>query len=543
LAILPDGTNLVYVANRQLYVRRLDEMTSHAIPGTDLDVGSPTFSPDGRSVAFFSFQDNSIKKIAINGGAAFTLCTGCAPTLGYGVSWFGDTILYSLSGQSIMSVPQSGGSPERLAKAEANEALMTPQLLPGGEVLMFTATKTVETKPAQQNGGVVVLSKKTGKRQLIIPGGSDARYLPSGKLLYYLNATLYVVPFDAAELKTAGDPVPVVEKVLKTGADYGTANFAVSENGTLVYVPSSSSLSADSKRVISVVDRNGKASDIPGLGPGGYTNPRISPDGSRIAVEVLDDSSISIYDISGKSQLRRLTFDATNAYPVWSPDGKRIAYRSNRQGEFSIFVQNADGTDSAEKVTTGPAGGEIPFSWGRNGRLIFLRDRRLATINMSGDRQIEPLSSDASITEYNAFFRPPDGSWIANTSYVPPQIGPRVFVQQFPKGPKYQVTRESSDAPAWSPDGKELFYYQPDKSKLMSVRIQTEPSFSAAEPVPMPIDLVQLPGSPRQYDVMPDGRFLVLRPAQQTATSGTPTQEIHVVLNWFEDLRQRMARQ
>jgi len=91
LAISPDGTNLVYVANRQLFVRRLDEMTSHPIPGTDLDVGSPTFSPDGRSVAFFSFQDNSIKKIAINGGAAVTLCTGCAATLGYGVSWFGDT--------------------------------------------------------------------------------------------------------------------------------------------------------------------------------------------------------------------------------------------------------------------------------------------------------------------------------------------------------------------------------------------------------------------------------------------------------------------
>jgi len=541
VAISPDGTTLVYVANRQLYLRRLDDMEARPIPGTQQDVGSPFFSPDGRWLAFFSFQDDAIKKIALTGGAAVTLCTGCTTTLARGMSWEGHTIVFAQSGASIVSIADTGSKPEPWVKSESNEILSSPQLLPGGDALMFTVNSPGAADSAEK-ADIVLVSKKMPQRQVLIHGGSGARYAPTGHIVYRVGANLYAVPFDLQHLKTTGEPIPVVENVMKTSADYGPPNYGFSSNGALVYVPTSSGMAGEARRNLMVVDRNGKGSAVPGLPAGSYATPRVSPDGNQVTFEVVDDGSISVYDLSGKSQIRRLTLDSgRNSYPVWSPDGKRIAYRSTGEAKPGIFVQNADGTGSAERLTTSPTAEDATFSWHPDGMLAFLRQRALWTVSVASDRKIVRLSEASDGSQYNAAFSP-DGRWLAYVSGGSRQPGSHIFIQQFPNGARYQVSREPSDGPCWSRDGKELFYNQLDTGKLVSIKVQTQPAFSVGEPTPLPIERIQQGTNLRQYDVLPDGRFLVLRDASDSNRSAPhTTQQIHVVLNWFTELKQRVA--
>src|SRR5262245_6353222 len=450
-AISRDGTSVVYVANRQLYMRRLGELESRPIQGTQQDVSSPFFSPDGQWIGFYSFQDSSIKKVPITGGAAITLCSGCAATLAYGMSWEGETIVVGRGGGEIMAIPATGGKPEVWVNAEEGEAFSGPQLLPTGDAVMFSVSKS---SMSWDKADIVVLSRKTGKRHIIVQGGSNARYIPTGHIVYSLANSMYAVSFDIERLKTAGGAIPVVDDIMRSTGEYGPAQFNFSENGTLSYVPTSSAFAGEGQRIVALAEINGKTTLIPGLPPGTYTNPRVSPDAKHIAIETANDGSISIYDMSGKSQLRRLTLDGVNNMPVWSPDGRQIAYRSNRESKFGVFVQNADGTGNAERITTAsPSGQEYPFAWSKDGKLILTRDQRLWTMTLSGERKIEPLTAGGASLEYGATLSP-DEHWVAYSANDQRKPGARVYVKQFPTGATYQISREPSEAPAWSPDGK-----------------------------------------------------------------------------------------
>jgi serine/threonine-protein kinase len=526
-AISPDGKMIAYVANRQLYMRKLAELSPTPIRGTEGDVGTPFFSPDGQWLGFYSFRDSSIKKIPVTGGSAVTLCAACATTLAQGVSWENNTIAFGRGGLEILGIADAGGQPEVWVKAENNELVSGPQVLPGGDVLMFSLNKAAGE--SWDKADIVTFSRKTKERKVIIHGGSGARYVASGHILYMVGTTLYAVPFDLQNLKTTGDPVPVQDGVMHAILAYGPADFDVSQTGTLMYVPSSSALAGEpGRRTIFIADRKGNANPVPGLPPATYANPRVSPDGKNLAVEVIDDGSISVYDLSGKSQLRSLTFEGVNTQPVWSPDGRRIAYRFNRAALASVFVQNFDGTGAAERVMTNVVGLNL-FAWSPDDKLVFGRDNLLWAAALTGEQKPAPLLKE---TAYAPSFSPV-GRWVAYTRALA-ENRLHVFVQQLPDGPKYPVSREPGQAPAWSPDGKELFYYQTDTSKLVAVHIQTQP-FSASEPSVLPIDLFETGG--RQWDVLPDGRFVIMRSAD---TGARPTQQIQVVTNWFEELKQRV---
>jgi Tol biopolymer transport system component len=236
--------------------------------------------------------------------------------------------------------------------------------------------------------------------------------------------------------------------------------------------------------------------------------------------------------------------EGTNANPVWSPDGKRIAFRSNRDGRVGVYIQNADGTGSAEELTKIDTGQGYPFSWSPDGNyIVFVKENRSWSIALNGERKVAPVTEGQTPNggQFNAAFSP-DGRWVALASSESRPPGLRIYVQQFPTGAKYQVSRELANAPVWSRDGKELIYHQTDTRKLVSVRIQTLPSFSVSEPVVFPIDgMIQPEGGIRQYDVLPDGRILVLRPAPQPgATEQRSQQRINVVLNWYEELKKRV---
>jgi serine/threonine-protein kinase len=541
VALSPDGKSLIYTANRQLYLRRMAEMQSHRIPGSE-SASNPVFSPDGQWIAFFQFGD--LRKIAISGGASVKLCSISGPP--YGLSWVGDTIVLAQGSEGIFAVSENGGKLEQWIKLEPGEVADSPQILPGGKVLV-SVTK-VPGPDRWDKADVVVFTRGTGHRNVLIQGGAGARYLPTGHLLYTLGSNIMAVRFDLQQLKVIGGPVSLVEGILRIPNFYSSSsgNFDVSTNGTLVYVPSGNG-SAVGQRVIAVVTRNGK-SDPLRLPPGSYDNLRVSKDGKQLALTTSDDglNTIWIYELSGTTSLRRLTLEGSNNWPRWSPDGRRLALFSTREGKSGLFLHNSDGTGASENLTTvAPADAQLPWSFDPAGKILVfttcknLFDCGIFTIPVEGERKIQTFVDEPLSAQYNATFSP-DGRWIAYVSSEGPTRTRHIYVQQFPAGAKYQISREPSEAPAWSPDGKELFYYQTESAKLVTVSIQTLPSFSFGDPVVLPIErMIQATGNPRQYDVLPDGRFLILQTASQAAESH-PTQEIHVVLNWFRELQERV---
>jgi serine/threonine-protein kinase len=537
-AISHDGSMIVYAANRQLYLRRLGEPDAQPIPGTSEDVGSPFFSPDDGWIGFFSFGDTAIKKIPIGGGTAVPVCSGCTNTLGYGVSWSANTIVFVRSGQAILKVPDTGGTPQAWVTAAPGELLSSPQVLPGNR-LMFSVMKS----GTDWSKADIVVQNESGERKVAIRGGSGARYLPSGHIVYSVGPTLYVIAFDMDRVVPTGDPVAVAQGLLLSLINYGNANFDVSETGTLVYA-SGNAYEADRFSVLATADRAGSVRAVPGLQPANYRTPRVSPDGTQVAMEVVDDASISVYDLSGRSQLRRLTLEGTNQAPVWSPDGKRIAFRSVRAGHTGLFVQNADGSGPAEQLYTFDPG-LSPMAWSDDDRIVFVQERRLWLFSLK-DRRAELMPEqpgDAGSSQFNlSLSRRSD--WAAFVSAEGRPAGNRVFLRQFPGGTKYLVSRELANAPVWSRDGLELFYFQSDSRSLVSVRVTPPPAFSLTEPAVIPIKTVsQAEGDFRQFDVMPDGKFLILQPApQEDGREATATQQINVVLNWGDELERIAPR-
>jgi serine/threonine-protein kinase len=541
VAVSPDGKSFVYVAGRQLYLRRMDDNESRPIPAGNAVL--PFFSPDGHWIGFF--QDGQLKKIAVTGGAAVPICSVAGQP--FGATWYGNTIFFIRGTQGIFAVSEDGGTPEQWLKGEPGEYTDNPQILPGGKSVMFSVTR--ETGPDRwDKGNIVVVTRATGERKVLIAGGG-ARYVSTGHLLYALGSNLMAVRFDVEQLKVVGSPVQVVDGVLRSPSLNGssTGNFDLSANGTLVYVPKSSGLTVV-QRVLTIVDGHGK-SDVLRLPPGTYANPRVSPNGKQVAVNTSDDGlfAISIYDLSGTSSLRKLTLEGTNVYPRWSPDSRKLAFSSVKDGKAGIFLQNADGTGSPENLIGAPVGDTyIPWTFDPSGKVFLFtnckggNDCGIFMTPVAGERKIQTFADQPQSGQYNAAFRY-DGQWVAYVSSEGQSRVRHIFVQQFPSGAKYQISREPSEAPVWSPDGKELFYYQTETSKLVSVRIQTQPAISFSNPVPLPIErMIQDQGSPRDYDIMPDGRFLISQPASQPSAGSRPSSQINVVLNWFSELTQRV---
>ena len=544
LAISPDGTRMAYVANNGLHLRNMSNLEVRSIPGTQFTGGisTPVFSPDGRSIAFFSQADYTIRKIAVTGGASVEICPADAP---FGMSWTGETILFGQGAKGIMRVSANGGSPEQLVSVKDDELAHAPQMLPDGESVLFTLAKANDA--GRWNKAHLVVQRLTSRdRKLLVEGGADARYVSTGHIVYAIGGTLFAVPFDLARLEVTGGPVPVVEGVLRASVGQtGSAHFSFSNAGWAIYIPGPASTSPG-QQDLAFIDRNGVVEPLR-LSQGTYESPRLSPNGRHVAFESLDgkDATVWVYDLADTSAMRPLTFGSRNRSPVWSADGSRVTFQSDREQDLGVFWQRADGTGAAERLTRpDPGTSHVPHAWSPSGDTLLFSvmkgaDVSLWTLSLQ-DRKVAPFGGVRSTSSFlpNAVFSP-DGNWVAYTSSTK---APGVFVQPFPAtGSTYQVSN-SGTHPLWSADGNELFFAPP--GDLSVVRVATQPAFTVSKPMPLPRGFMagQAAGaSARPYDVTRDGkRFIGMVAAGQTPSGARFAPKIEVVLNWFEELKAKV---
>ena len=534
LAVSPDGTQIVYAAmpNARLYLRSLAKGETTPIQGTEgyHRATDPVFSPDGQSIAFYAQSDRTIKRIPVSGGTAFTICKATNPL---GMSWNEEGFVFGQE-NSISRVSPNGGAPETLVRLKEGEIAHAPQLLPGGKYVLLTVA-SINEAARWDKAQIVAQSLSSGERTTLLKGGSEARYLNTGHLVYAVGVRLFAIRFSPQTLQVSGSPVAVMDEVRRAD-DTGAAHYAISSNGSLVYVPASASIWADVQPAI--VDREGRVQGL-NLPAGHYLGLRASPDGTHIAYGTDDGTEATIwtYDIGGATAVRKFTSGSNNRFPAWSSDGKRLTFQSDREGDLALYWQSADGTGSAQRLTKAePGTSHVPDAWSPNGETLLYSVIKGSKFSLWAyswkEKSSHPFGEVSSEVPGNPVFSP-DGRWVAYTSGL--KDSTTVFVQPFPpSGAKFQLVREQSENPhevLWSRDGRELFY-NPRPSGFEVVPVTTKPTFEFGQPTALkrPFQLAA-PTAHRSYDMMPNGKFLAL----MREGYGAPA-EIRVVLNWFEEL-------
>jgi serine/threonine protein kinase len=544
IAVSPDGSQFVYLTTEGLYLRSVDALDARPVTGTDVDSMQPVFSPDGRWVAYWSQGDGKLKKIAISGGVPVVLCdTGIYVG---NLSWSTDnTIVYSdVYGGGVKRVSADGGIPELLIKAElANLGTdgmpIFPQMLPDGKTLLFTNIYSASNTADRQ---ITVQSLESGERKVLF-GGLNAMYLSTGHLVFtQVNnniASLMALPFDLDTLEVKGGPVPLLEN---------TSARALSDSGTLIYVPGTSVSGSGSLRTLVWVDKEGNEEQIEAE-PKMYQYPKISPDGTKVALtsNKSGNDDIWIYDLTYKI-LERLTFDdSRDAVPVWTSDGKRVIFWSERE-EPGIYSKAADGTGEAEQIALSTSLLVAPCSLSGDGNTLVVQEIGgmtsidIATLSLDDDHTHKLLLQEDYIEAMPQVS--PDGKWIA---YVSNETGQdEIFVRPFPevnKG-KWQISTDGGSRPLWSPDGRELFYLigRATTEAAMRVAVQTEPTFKKGTPeVLFRGTYLGYYPSDFPWDIHPDGnRFLMIKTTTATDTAVDQQPKIIIVTNWDLELKQRV---
>ena len=549
IAISHDGSRIVYAATKGLFSRLLSEDEPRVIPGTEqYELAShPVFSPDDRHLLFFVPADRTIKRISVEGGTASTVCSADPP---YGVSWSGDGIVFGQGRRGIMRVsPDDGSPPQSLVQVKDDEEAHGPQVLPDGKHLLYTLATGPE--PERWNKAkIVVQTIDSGEPRTLIEGGTDARYLPTGHLVFGAEGRVVAVAFDLRELKLTGNREPLVHEVRSSGgASTGTVHFSVSDNGTLIYLPGVAAAALVSGE-LALTDRKGNIERLK-LPPGRYMWPRVSPDGRRAAFAIEDGAAANIYtyELSGASNVQRQTYEGNNRFPIWAADNRRIAFQSDRGGDLGIWLTTPGGT--ATRLTTAAKGeSHAPESWHPKAEILMYSvtkgsDISLRTLAIPGG-QPAPFGDVHSSRPIGAHFHP-NGRWVVYSTDQPDSNA--IYVQPYPAtGNKYQLTIKGAKGdiaahkPLWSRDGKELFYV-PRVLEFEVVSVTTEPEFAFGNAVAITARPFQ-PGGPRgrsQFDTTPDGKFLgLLPPSELSGANPRRLTRINVVVNWFEELRQRV---
>jgi Tol biopolymer transport system component/predicted Ser/Thr protein kinase len=557
-AISPDGTRLAFVARglggkEQLATRLLDQAKAIVLPGTE-NAAAPFFSPDGQWIGFFA--DGKMKKISAQGGAAVTLCE--APDA-RGASWGEDgSIIVTLSsgpGGGLFRVPAAGGTPQAITKP-GNKGEVThrwPQVLPGGQAVLFTGNTVLA---GHDDANIEVLSLKSGEWKAVQRGGYFGRYLATsngaGHLVYVHQGTLFAVGFDLDRLEVRGTPAPLLEDVAGNTAS-GGGQYDVARNGTLVYLSLESSTAS---WPVAWMNSTGKTQPLLAA-PGQYYTPRFSPDGGRLALAVgpVGRGDIQVYDWQ-RDTMTRLTFTHSNLRPVWTPDGKHIAFESRSPGGFSLRWVRADGAGGAQLLLESK--GELrAYSFSPDGKRLAFAESGVDTsydlwtlpLDVSDPDNPKPgkpeLFLRTPFNEYEPAFSP-DGRWIA---YVSNESGlTEVYVRPFPGGAssgsgKWQISSGGGRYAIWSRSGRELFYetLTPDNRMMVSTYSAKRDSFAADKPRLWSNTQILEPNvAAWSLDLAPDGKRFAVFPRPDATGEQKGSVHVTVLLNFFDELRRRV---
>jgi serine/threonine protein kinase len=521
LALSPDGTKLVYASRNRLHLRSMSSLAAKPIPGTE-GAKSPFFSPDGEWIGFFS--QGKLWKVSVSGGTPQQLCDAAT---GLGGTWGSDDTIYfaPFNTSGIWKVSASGGTSQpvtTLDRAKGETSHRWPQILPGGKAVLFT----VWEGPGWDEQHLEVVFLETRQRISVQPGGRTGRYVASGHLVYFRGHELMAVPFDLTRAEATDTPISLGIELSPVGEG---AQFAVSDSGTLAYIQGSS----QGEQRLVWVDRKGNLEPLPGPG-GRYEDVTISPDGLNAAVTIEGATEgVWRYDLSRGTRVP-LTTGGSCQFAVWMPQGEGVVYRRTWKGFRNLFSLRLDGSGQEEQLTEGE-NLQHPYSVSTDGRWLAYGEidpvtgQDLWVLPLEGDGTAE-VFLNTPFDEMRAQFSP-NGRWLAYTSNETGQD--EIWVRPFPgPGEGILISTEGGNSSIWSPDGRELFYFNGDN--MMVVGITYEPTFTPG--IPRLLFKGSVPQS--NYNVSQDGqRFLMIQPSEpeQAVT------QIHVVVNWFEELKERVS--
>lgn len=530
LAIAPDGARLIYVSEEQnvgkAYVRQMDSLQEVPLESTT-GATSVFLSPDGEWVGFFG--GGKLRKARVTGGGAVTICDAAE---GVGATWgAADTIVFAPSlASALAQVPSIGGTPQPVTRLENGETSHRwPSMLPDGNTVLFAAARGADFTSSR----IVVQSLRTGERTELVEG-TYPRYSPTGHILFARNATLFALPFDVRGLKGTGSAAPVITD-LAMNSTTGAALFAFSANGVLVYRTRGGDTG---RRAMLWVDRTGREADVAPSERRAFLQPRLSPDGRRIAVtigETATERDLWLYDLHRRT-MTRMTFEAgEDETAVWNGDGTRLAFSAARTGQpRSIVTMPPDDPGGLRQVASTRYITHLG-SWAPDGHALVWTDfdpaagGDIRVLRMDGSGTIRDFVTGPFDERSPAFA--PDGRWIAYTSNETGRD--EVYVQAYPgPGAKSQISTNGGSQPVWARDGKELYYR--GERQLIAVSVRVSPGFSAGDRRRLFADTYDIEHrDDRNYDVSADGkRFLMLKVDRPSSSA-----QLTVVLNWFAELQ------
>ena len=531
-ALSPDGTQLAYVAQSEdgkamLWVRRLDAAKAQMLEGTQ-DSVYPFWSPDSKYIGFFASQ--KLKRIEATGGPVLTLCDAANPR---GGSWSQQGVILFTPNVygAIYQVPAAGGTPSQITTPNVEKRETTnrwPHFLPDGEHFLYLAGMPLVPQ-SMPSGNIRIGALHSNEAKDVLPAHANAIYA-SGHLLYLRGNTLMAQAFDLKKLEVSGEAIPIADPIQE---DLSTLKsmVAASQEGTMVFLEGTST----APRALLWVDRTGKKLDeVPGHDT--YRSPRLSPDGTKISF-TLSNSGFDVwdYDIARKVKTR-LTFGSGGGQgdldSVWSTDGKRIAYTSIQNGQYSFRIKAADGSGNDEELLAGTDKTKNLTDWSRDGKYIMYQElqQKLYYMPVLGNR-IPVLFQAANFGQALGVFSP-DIRWVAFCSTESGEQ--RVYVVPFPgPGGKWQVSSGSGCMPRWRQDGKEIFYLSGD-SKIMSVQVRANgASFESGTVRPL-FETRLYRSLNGGFDVTGDGQKFIL-----AYEIGQPEAAITLVENWDAELKKK----
>jgi Tol biopolymer transport system component/predicted Ser/Thr protein kinase len=529
LTISPDGSHFVYGANGGLYLRYMNDPDARLIPGTDGIDEPPFFSPDSKWIAYVSQPEGKLKKVSVSGGAPIALCD--AKSFMNGMWNEDNTIIFTTDEPRVMRVSADGGAPETLAEGK-NALYVEPQLLPDGKSMLFTEISSGKPK-------IMVRSLKSGEVRELFEG-ENARYLPTGHIVYFLEGNLFAIPFNPDTLQTTGGRVSMIQDV---------GDYSISGDGTLIFTPGTQN-AAQSRFSLVWVDRKGKEEPFAEI-QSPWVDLSLSPGGTQLALAFITKGNADVWirDLL-RGTMTRLTFDEiSDEFPLWTPDGKRVVFYSQFGRTSKICWKAANGSGEIEQLALVPDKQIYPWSWSGDGKALLLTEITspgqvdIGMLSIEGDRSRKPLLSD----KYNEGDPKisPDGQWMAYTSNESGRN--EVYVRPFPEvnKDKWLISTSGGYCPLWAPDGRELFYRNGDAA--MAVAVETKPAFKPGKPqILFQGQYFSTPSYATPWDISrPDGkRFVMAKPYQPPNSKPEEilSRKINIVLNWFEELKQRVPR-